>query len=254
MFEKIQKGVYNLPLDISHSSSNLKAAHNLIKSGEVLIFRNAVNKDLVNSIKAHLIALGRSSYPNYHAISTTSPNFHRLNDEDERAFVKGRFQQFNYFPWNQDYFNFFKRFKFIFELKNALSNLPINFGLETSPDSEFTAKLSFQFYPAGGGYLVKHADPVDKHQLAICTLVMSNYGEHFNSGGTFMEMDGKKVFVERFCKEGDIIFNNAQIPHGVDKIDENHDMNWLEYKGRWMGLFANNKFSHVQSVSDSLAF
>ena len=117
MFEKIQKGVYNLPLDISHSSSNLKAAHNFIKSGEVLIFRNAVNKNLVNSIKAHLIALGRSSYPNYHAISKTTPNFHRLNDEDERAFVKGRFQQFNYFPWNQDYFNFFKRFKFIFELK-----------------------------------------------------------------------------------------------------------------------------------------
>ena len=57
MFEKIQKGVYNLPLDISNSSSNLKAAHNFIKSGEVLIFRNAVNKDLVNSIKAHLIAL-----------------------------------------------------------------------------------------------------------------------------------------------------------------------------------------------------
>ena len=70
---------------------------------------------------------------------------------------------------------------------------------------------------------------------------MSNYGEHFNSGGTFMEMDGKKVFVERFCKEG-ILFLIMLKYHGVDKIDENHYMNWLEYKGRWMGLFANNKF------------
>ena len=36
-------------------------------------------------------------------------------------------------------------------------------------------------------------------------------------------------------------------------IDEKKHMNWLEYQGRWMGLFANNKFSHVKTVSNSIA-
>ena len=71
------------------------------------------------------------------------------------------------------------------------------------------------------GYLNKHSDPVNGHQLALPLMVLSSKGRDFQEGGVYLEYDGKKYFYEDECDVGDVIITNAQLPHGVELIDPN---------------------------------
>ena len=143
--------------------------------------------------------------------------------------------------------------KKIFQIKNILSDLDKNY-LISSTDKykgDLAPKISFQFYPSGGGYLNKHIDPVDKHQTVVATLVMSKFGKDFTSGGSYSYLNNEKVFIERYCDIGDVYFSTANVPHGVEQIEQSKKLNWLSYSGRWMGLFSINKFSEHSSIPDS---
>jgi hypothetical protein len=71
-----------------------------IQNGAVYIFKNMYDKEWILEVRKYLTDIGRSSLPNYHSIEAGAPNFHRLNRWDERAYVKGCFHQFVFFPWN----------------------------------------------------------------------------------------------------------------------------------------------------------
>jgi hypothetical protein len=197
--------------------------------------------------------VGSCSLPNYKKILPNSDNFHRLNKSDHRAFVPGCFQQFNFFPWNQDYFDLFEASLGIFELKNILSDLEPNSFLfrDGILDKDFTARIAFQFYPSGYGYLNKHSDPVAGHQFALPNMVMSKKGRDYEVGGSFFERDGKRIYHEDYCEEGDVVFFDASLPHGVELIDPEVQKPWLSYSGRWMGLFSVNKFAFSKAIEDS---
>ena len=76
-----------------------------IQEGDVYIVKNYFDKGLIYSIREYCKRVGQSSIPNYVPIEKGAPNFHRINRLDKRAYVKGCFHQFSFFPWNQDYFN-----------------------------------------------------------------------------------------------------------------------------------------------------
>lgn len=225
-----------------------------IRKQKVVVIRGVWDEVFINNLLKHLADIGRHSMPNYQPITPDAPNFHRLNKVDPRAYVKGCFQQFNFFPWNQDYFDLFMKSEKIFNLKNELSDLPQHafhtIGHESL--SSYTARVAFQFYPAGQGFLNKHSDPVGDHQFALPNMILSQKGVDFQSGGTFIEKAGVPIYHEDYCSKGDIVMFDASIPHGVDMIDEEQIQNpWLNYKGRWMALFSVNKYAGDTSVSDS---
>jgi hypothetical protein len=223
-----------------------------IQNGAVYIFKNMYDKKWILEVRKYLTDIGKCSLPNYHSIEAAAPNFHRLNRWDERAYVKGCFHQFVFFPWNQDVFNFFEVLKEGFYLKNAINGLPKNKFMGMVPEDGCTARLSFQFYPKGTGGLNKHSDPVDHHQLTVPLLIMSKKGEDFETGGVYVEGEiDDRIFGDDLCDIGDVIFFNAQIPHGVQKIDEHKAADWLSFEGRWMMIFATNKVAGNHSVADA---
>lgn len=216
---------------------------NFLENGNLLIVKNALPKTEVSKIKEYLSCVGKSSFPNYFPIEVGCPNFHRLNDNDERSYVRGCFHQFVFFPWNQDVFSFFGTFKKLFQFKNLLSKQNKDEFLGSVPSNDCIARISFQFYPSGGGYLNKHKDPVDYHQLVLPLLIMSKRGDDFNEGGLYVEFEQEKIYLDDLAEPGDVLYFRADCNHGVEKIDPILEKDWLSFKGRWMGLLAVNKLS-----------
>ena len=239
--------------DLTKNQTLIEELQKKISTGDILIFRNFLDPKVLNEIKKYLISVGRGSLPNYTPIFTGAPNNHRINKDDERSYVRGCFHQFSFYPWNQDIFDLFNIFRPVFELKNILGGLHPDSFLLPQPENGCAARLSFQFYPAGQGFLNKHIDPVDYHQKIVPTMLLSKKGEDFYTGGAYIEdIEGKKHYLDDIMNFGDLAFFSAQIVHGVEKIDPLSTENWLNFRGRWMLLFAINKLANNNQISPSI--
>jgi len=230
----------------------LEQARANIRAGDIYIVRRQFDPALLHYIREYLSSIGRGSLPNYSPIQPGAPNFHRMNRADPRAYVQGCFHQFVFFPWNQDVFDLFKLFAPVYHLKNRLSGLPAERFLGIEPEDGCTARLAFQVYPRGGGFLNRHSDPVDYHQLSVPILQMSEKGRDFSSGGLFVQMaDGDDLMLDDVCAPGDVVYFNAACAHGVKPIDPDAQLNWPSYAGRWMLLFAVNRLAGNTAIGNA---
>jgi hypothetical protein len=243
----------NRPVDqLLNSKKAIEEYATFLKDNQIVVARKQFDISVINKWKEYLSNVGRNSLPNYFPIENNAPNSHRINDLDERAYVKGSFHQFSFYPWNQDFFNFFDLTEPLFRFKNLLSGLAPDSFLSKVPENGFTARLSFQFYPAGRGMLSKHRDPVDVHQICLPILIMSSKGSDFMTGGAYVELPNQgKVFLEEIANPGDVVFFKATLPHGVDAIDPDSETEWLSFKGRWMLLLAINKLSSNTNIGNA---
>ncbi len=238
--------------ELINDSSKITEIREHIESDNLVIIKEAVNKKLISDIKEYLSQIGKNSLPNYLPIIKNAPNFHRINNSDHRSYVKGCFHQFVFYPWNQDLFNFFKVFKKIFQLKNLIGKLPKDAFLGMKPEKGCTARIAFQFYPANQGYLNPHRDPVNYHQLALPTVVMSKKGVDYEEGGAYFISNDQKVHIDDLVDIGDITFFNPQHIHGVDNIKSRSESSWLDFQGRWTILLAINKLSDNQDIQNAV--
>ncbi len=223
-----------------------------IIDGHIYILKNCVSQRFVGKLKDYLSNVGSNSLPNYEKIRVGAPNSHRINYWDERAYVKGCFHQFNFYPWNQDIFNLFHKFLDVYRIRNRVNGLAADQYLQWKPSSTVVPRLSFQFYPRAVGSLKAHIDPIDIHQLCVPSLVMSKSGVDFKSGGLFLESsNNSRVYVEKNASIGDVILFSADIPHGVETIDQGTEEDWSSFKGRWMMIFAMNKVNENVQIDDS---
>lgn len=231
----------------------IKRVRGGVLNGEVYIFDSGIDRTLLERIRKYLTSVGRNSLPAYQAIEEGCPNFHRINNWDARSYVKGCFHQFSFFPWNDDFFSFFDIFKKVYFLKNLISGLPEDSFLSMKPENGCAARLSFQYYPSGGGAMNKHMDPVDRHQLTVPTMLLCRKGEDFSEGGAFfVDNDGDSVFIDEFSDWGEVTFFNAQMVHGVAPVDPRIESPWEDFNGRWIALFAVNKLASTQEIGNSV--
>ena len=186
----------------------------------VCIVRNVATLSEVHQYIKYLSEVGRCSIPNWQPILPKCPNHHRVNQWDERSYVKACFHQFSFFPWNHDVFNFFRRFRDVFVLRNLLSGAEPEAYLGLEPDDDCTARLSFQFYPKGAGAMNAHVDPAGPHQSVVPTLMMSELGIDFLEGGAFMKnSNGDMIWIEKYARPGDVVLFSPKLVHGVAPID-----------------------------------
>lgn len=215
----------------------IKETREKILDCHVFIFRNMMAPEMVDKIRDYLKSLGRGSLPSYHFLDEGCPDFHRVHQQDPRSYVKGTMHQFMFHPWNQNVFNLFELFKPIYHLKNLLSNLDREAFLHSTPKDGYISRLSFQFYPKGGGCIKKHSDPVHVHQICVPILLMSDYGKDYKEGGAYVVDENDEIIsVDANMQKGDVVFFNAEIIHGVADIDPEEPTDWLSYLGRWMCL------------------
>lgn len=219
-----------------------------IKLGEVFVLKNFFDYDFVNELIQYLTNVGKNSLAKYEPIVNGAPNNHLINRWDPRATVGACFHQFNFYPWNGDIFDLFEKTEYIYKLKNVLSGNDKSQYLSRMPEDGITRRLAFQFYPSGLGGLKRHSDPVGEHQLVVPTMNLTLKGKDFVSGGAYVEVDGERFYTDEICHPGDVLFFNAQAPHGVDVIDEGSETNWYQFKGRWMLLFALNSVDEKKPI------
>lgn len=233
-------------------TDKVKAYRQSLLEGGLLVVRGCFSEEQTRRWIDYLSGIGRGSLPNYQAIEEGAPNFHRINDSDPRAYVKGCFHQFVFYPWNQDMLGIFDQLRDVYLLKNTLSDIRPDQFLGPQPEDGCIARLAFQFYPAGRGYLNRHRDPVDYHQLCVPTVTMSKKGSDYTEGGLIVEdEDGTKVNFDDISNPGDVVFFNAQQIHAVEPIDPDSDRPWTDFVGRWMLLVAINRLADNDAVGNA---
>ena len=82
---------------------------------------------------------------------------------------------------------------------------------------------------------------------------MSKIGKDFHDGGAFfVNQKGISENIEKLVSEGDVIFFNAGLLHGVKTIDKDCKLRWTDFKGRWSMLFAVNKLEENSLIGNSI--
>ena len=62
-----------------------------------------------------------------------------------------------------------------------------------------------------------------------------------------------RVVLDDKADIGDVIYFNAEMVHGVEKIDpDDGHSHWLDFKGRWMGLVAVNKLESNSRINNAV--
>ena len=213
-----------------------------IQAGGVGVVRQFINQSLAMEVRDYLTKIGQNSLPTYEPIKINRPNFHRLNHDDERAHVRGCFQQFVFYPWNLDIFGLFQIFENLFKLKNLITGNPAERFTGRHGEDGVVSRLAFQFYPSGRGFLNRHQDPHGEHQLTVPTVCFSEKSRDFQYGGAFIEdVDGSRHYLDDETSIGDVVFFDARLTHGVEIIDPHIVRPWLDFVGRWTCLVATNK-------------
>lgn len=239
--------------DVLADPEAIKKIADDIKSGDVYIFERAIEPKQLITIRQYLVGIGKGSLPNYHKIEAGSPNFHRINRWDPRAYVKACFHQFAFFPWNEDVFDLFQLTREIYAMRNMVAGLPSDKFLGRDVQDACAARISFQFYPKGIGGMNMHRDPYDYHQLTVPIVTMSTKGKDFNTGGAYVVgASDERIYLDDISQVGDVIYFNSQTPHGVEKIDEGAEVDWTSFEGRWMMLLAVNKLVESTVVGDAI--
>lgn len=246
--------VLNVPLSvIARDTKLITNLRSWLNDNEVVIIKKAFEPELIDTIKLYLNGICKNQLPNYYPIYEGAPNFYRLNFNDERSYVKGHFRQVIFYPWNQDLFSMYYKFRLLFVLKNLISELKEDKFLNRISEDGRTARIAFQFYDSGAGYLNPHKDPIDDNQFVLPSLVMSDKGKDFLTGGFYYyDSKNEKVAVEDVTCKGDVILFNGKMTHGVEIIDEEKTFDPFDLKGRWMCLFAINKLANSNVIGNSI--
>lgn len=223
-----------------------------IEAGDAWIVRRAFDADRLLRIRDYLIQIGRSSLPNWEPIVKGAPNFHRVY-ADDRSYVKGRFHQWSFFPWNCDVFGLFDFFRPAYHLNNRINGWEADAYLGLEPERDCIARLTFQQYPRGIGHIRRHEDAVGPHKFTTVMLALSAKGVDYRQGGAYLARgdDGGDYDLDADLAVGDLVLVRSNVEHGVDPIDPEVETDWLAFEGKWTLILAVNKLAGTTSVPDS---
>lgn len=221
---------------ILFSDSIEKIDFNLVKknlnSNSIVVIRGLVPKqEIYNAVKKIKINFDRSKdNPTIgESPKDVQSNFQKLlvGGHTHSGLYLTRFFRTFYNPlWEEDIYSMHKIFKLMIRIRNRCMNYPEDFAIEKIEDNGLWSATRIHQYPTGGGYFAKHRDSVltqvsrEKDIDFIQVIInMTKYGEDFQKGGAFVEINGEKIVFEKEFDLGDIIIYDERTMHGVDEID-----------------------------------
>jgi hypothetical protein len=215
---------------------------NHIRSKKPVIIRNILTNDEANVIRNYAIKMNDSQLPSSPNISSSTPNYHRIDHNEAKSKVKCILHLFAFFYWNKESEPVKKYFKRMFRLRNVLSDLDEEYALSDITDGLISLPL-VQQYPRGGGFMQEHQDP-DNAQKVVVNTILSTFSSDYEKGGLFYrDESGEKIYVDNQLNPGDAFVFYPTLSHGVDPVDEHRTIDWKKTDGRWMC------FSTLVSVS-----
>jgi hypothetical protein len=131
------------------------------------------------------------------------------------------------------------------QFRNILSDVPVNWAIDSIEDGFWTASR-IHHYPAGGGFMEEHNEihvpkVYEEAGLKIAyfqpLVVMSRRGSDagcdYETGGGYFVRDGERVYYEQFCEVGDVLAYDTRVMHGVTEIDIQKPFRQDSHLGRY---------------------
>jgi hypothetical protein len=213
-----------------------------------------IDIQLLRDLRVHLLQIKNSNFANFVNREGDSPNHFRVHWNRKEQEVPADFFSWSFFPHNDDLFEIFKTFRLVFGLRNVLSGRDRDDFL-SGPKDGYVARFAAQFYPSGRGFMAGHQDPLQSHQSAIPTILLSTPGLDFSDGGVWaQDSNGNKFMIDKELSFGDLFLFHPRIPHGVDLVDPGKKYSGISDSGRLMAIVAVNALDKAQgkaNVSES---
>jgi hypothetical protein len=206
-----------------------------IQKNDLYVVKNFFSQNFIDEFFAGLKKFRESTPPSWHPALDGCPDYHRINDEYPKSYVKAKMHSYYFHRWNS-LKSIFEPFKELFEVKNFLGGLAKDSFYNSIPSDGVISRILAHQYPKGGGYLNEHADPVNPFSK-IQTLIMgTTYGKDYKKGGLFIHEAGREelTMLDSFGEAGDLFVLSPHVPHGVAPVDPNEPLNWESTEGRWM--------------------
>jgi len=112
-------------------------------------------------------------------------------------------------------------------------------------------RIKLLHYPAGGGFLTEHVHPREPQRIGLIAS-LSRVGEDLASGGTAFKTPFGRVDTLADHDIGDVILFRYDLPHAVDPVDPQRELDWNSEAGKWsfvLDLRETHGLSHVKQAS-----
>lgn len=223
---------YNNLNDLNYS--NIKKDLNNESFSSIAIVSNFANQTEILKLKEIFYSAPSKLYKGWQKAEDDSKHFYRQVEPNPQSKVKQFTARAQFFLWNNPPQLISKIAKRIFNLKELFDQRdPLD--ILSKPSKGIYCMASLQHYPVGGGMLDEHSDPDNAVGGLHCLLCLSERKKDYIKGGLFLrDNDNNKIFdVEDHWKRGDVIvFNSAQLRHGVSPVDPEKKISWDQTKGR----------------------
>lgn len=208
-----------------------------IERNDVFLVRHFFSRNLVLKFRETLRAFNRSCVASWHPCLDHCPDYHRVNNEYEKSYVKAKMHSYYFHRWNANK-EFFGQFKEIFKVKNFLIGQPEDAYYDNIPSQGIISRIVCHQYPRGGGYLAEHLDPVNPFAKIQTIIQASDYGLEFEKGGLYVREtpQSEMIFIDPLAPLGDLVVASPNIRHGVAPVDPQRELDWNAEDGRWMIL------------------
>jgi hypothetical protein len=244
--------ILNISLEeLIESDSALEYLKYGLESGVAYKIPHNIPINFIKNFQMTLLTSLSYEDPGYVERKFGCPNNFRVHWDHDNQATKGKFMSWSFYPWNNESVKLFKEFKNIFVLRNKLAGLKPTQYLDMK-DKDFAARISAQFYPSGQGYMDEHVDPLNIHQFAVPTLLLSKYGVDFKKGGVYMlDSKDKPFYIDKLLDFGDLFLFHTSIPHGVETVDKDLKLDKLKNTGRLMMIAAVNALTNQSSFQST---
>jgi len=143
----------------------------------------------------------------------------------------------------EEFYRFLNIFAPMISLRNSLMGKCENYVREVDSSVGLWTACRLQHYFRGGGFFGGHTDLIIDKISSTSNLqtvqligVLSNRGEHFETGGAYIETSSGRIDLDNEAEVGDVIVYDGASYHGVYDIDANHKFTTESQFGRWSAL------------------
>ncbi len=143
----------------------------------------------------------------------------------------------------EEFYRFLNIFAPMISLRNSLMGKGENYVREVDSSVGLWTACRLQHYFRGGGFFGGHTDLIIDKISSTSNLqtvqligVLSNRGEHFETGGAYIETSSGRIDLDNEAEVGDVIVYDGASYHGVYDIDANHKFTTESQFGRWSAL------------------
>jgi hypothetical protein len=208
-----------------------------IRRCDVYIVRSYYGREKVLAFNKFLKKIRHASEPSWHPCLDGCPDYHRINDEYPKSYVRARMHSYYFHRWNPNR-GVFQDFKEVFEIKNVLTGTDKDAHYDNVPSDGVISRVVSHRYPRGGGYLAEHVDPVNPFSLIQTIIQASDHGVDYQQGGLYIRETetSEPIFLDAYTTMGDMIIASPDVRHAVAPIDPNIPLDWSKEDGRRMIL------------------